>query len=444
MTPCTLGGSAARCGVLRVPEDPSAASGRVIELRIVVVPAVSAHPRPDPLVLLAGGPGGAATETLAWAPGTFAAVHADRDMVFVDQRGTGGSNRLILRPLLLEGLPDEEIARLVDAALAALPGDPRFYTTFVAMEDLEAVRAALGYDVIDLFGASYGATAAQYYLKQHPDRVRSVVLDGATLLDVPVFERLAASSARALDMAFDRCAADSECRAAYPELRSEFTNVIDRLTSAPVTATVADPATGRPMVIDLGTFASVIHGALVDARSANDLRLLVHSAFIGDWDHVARAALSNAASAGSELLVMAAVIRCSEAWARFDRAQVAALPESYARSWMIGAAISQARTCRFAPRGVVAPNDADPVRSAVPALLIVGDADPQDPPGNIADAAVDLPNSRTVIVPDQGHTVGHLGCMPAVIAAFIEAGRAEGLDLSCVAGGAQFHTAPPP
>jgi pimeloyl-ACP methyl ester carboxylesterase len=199
---------------------------------------------------------------------------------------------------------------------------------------------------------------------------------------------------------------------------------------------VTHPWTGEPIVIDPISFASAVHAALVDSVLASQIPALVHAAFLGQWDVVAQASASTAGSRplDNDQLVMSVVIRCSEAWARYDPAEVARLGVgSYDLAAQLAAARDQAESCRYVPAGVVPADDADPVRSTVPVLLILGEADPQDPPGNVADAAIELPNSLTVVVPGQGHTVGHLGCMPSVIADFIAAGTVAGLDVACAA-----------
>jgi pimeloyl-ACP methyl ester carboxylesterase len=172
MSSCSLQGTRALCGTLRVPEDPSKPAGRAIDLRVAVIPAVAATPKSDPIFWLSGGPGGAATGDFWWTPATFSMLHADRDFVMVDQRGTGGSHRLVAPTAPdTSGLSDDAAAATIKtwlaATLAEMDGDPRFYTTSVAMDDLDLVRAALGYDQINLYGVSYGATAAQYYLRQY-------------------------------------------------------------------------------------------------------------------------------------------------------------------------------------------------------------------------------------------------------------------------------------
>jgi pimeloyl-ACP methyl ester carboxylesterase len=190
--------------------------------------------------------------------------------------------------------------------------------------------------------------------------------------------------------------------------------------------------------MDVRAFAGLVHGTLADVRRLGDLPSLIHAAYLGDWEVLARAIRAGVPPPGSDTqqLVMSQVVRCSEAWARFDPIEVARLGiGSYGREAMIQNATAQAETCRYTPEGLVPADDVRPVSSKIPTLLIVGEADPQDPPANIADAAVELPNSTTVIVPGQSHTVGHLGCMPSIIAAFIQAGSGVGLDVSCAATG---------
>ena len=443
MTPCPIAYLAAVCGHLTVAENPDEPSGRSIPIRVMVIPARSTQPAPDPVFFLAGGPGGSATESFTWTTSTFSRLNAVHDFVLVDQRGTGGSNRMVApEPPDLAGLDesarDAAAREWVDNVLADLGGDPRFYTTSLAMEDVDAVRAALGYDQINLYGPSYGATAAQYYVRQHEEHVRAVVLDGGTLLDVPIFERMAVSSQRALDILFERCANDAACHTAYPEIAAEFAAIEDRLADAPITTDVIHPYSGDPIVFDPLSFASAVHSALVEPPLSSKLPALIHLAYLGQWDAVAEAgvAASGGGQPNDDQLVMAAVIRCSEAWARYDPAEVERLGDgAYGLAGYIAAARAQQQSCRYIPSGVVPSDDGSPVRSTVPVLLLVGEADPQDPPANVADAPEELPNSRTVVVPGAGHTVGHLGCMPSIVAAFIEAGTVNGLDVSCAATG---------
>lgn len=418
MARCVLAGNVdARCGVLSVAEDPSNPSGRMIDLKVEVIPAQSTSTAADPVFFLSGGPGGAATEDWVTAPRTFEGLNLRHDIVLVDQRGTGGSHRLVVPTME----PGEALADYARRALAGIDGDPRFYTTSVAMDDIDAVRRSLGYDRIDLYGASYGATAAQYYLRQHNDYVGAVVLDGATLLDVPIMELVAANSQRALDDLVARCLADSSCRGTYPNLRDEMATVFSRLDKEPVKTAVVDPATGQPVTVTRDYLAGVIHNRLITAANAATIPSLVHRAWLGDFTDVAQSS-----GAVVPTLVMSLEIRCSEAWARFDPAAVQRSGQgSYYVSSQLTMATLQAAACPLLPTGFVPANDSEAVHSMAPVLLLTGGDDPQDPPSSVAAAPQQMPNSLTVIVPSQGHTVGHLSCLPAVVVRFFDAGKPD-------------------
>ncbi len=422
MATCSLSnGAVARCGTLTVPENPSDRLGRRIDLRVVIVPAQQAPVAPDPVFFVTGGPGGATSEDWSGASITFSALHLHHDFVLVDQRGTGSSHKLDLPPMN----PDETLSDYASRALASLDGDPRYYTTALAMDDLDAVRAALGYGKIDIYGQSYGATAVQFYLRQHADHVRTAILDGGTLIEVPIFELIAANSQRALDLVFDRCLSDLTCATAFPNLRAEFAGVIARLDRAPVTTDVIDQTTGKPVVVTHQLFASVIHSRMLTARDAATIPWLIHRAAGGNFIDVASLA-SSISSGADPYLVMSYEIRCYEAWARDDPAEVRRTGAgSYYLSAQLESAVSQAAACPLLPKGVVPANDAQPVRTSVPVLLLNGNVDPQDPPSNVAAAQVDMPNSFELVVPGQGHVVGAYWCMPTVISDFITAGKVD-------------------
>ena len=421
------------CGTLVVAEDRANPVGRQIGLRVAVVPALAATPAPDPLFAIAGGPGDPSTQFFAWLPGLYADVHARHDIVLVDQRGTGAN------AMMLPATPDVSALSTADAdaamaawardGLAALDGDPRFYTSTVAAEDLDAVRLALGYDRINLYGTSYGGTLAQYYMRQHPDRVQSAILDGATPVALPVLERMAASSQHALDLLLARCARDTACHAAFPDLAREWATVRAGLEGG-IETNVVDPDTGQPVVADLLAVAPSLHDALRTSDAAGKLPLAIHLAAASQWERTND--LVPPASSGGDTLAMTDEIFCSEAWARFDPAQVERTGAgSYAASWQVANANARAAMCRALPRGVVPPDDDAPAPASIPVLWLVADGDPQDPPANLSATTLG-PDSRIVVVPAQEHVVGHLGCGPTVISDFLEAGTARGVDATCL------------
>ena len=447
MAACTISGEVpvkasvpGYCGTLRVPEDRSKPFGRQIGLRVAVVPAIEAGAKPDPFFALAGGPGEASTSFFAWLPGLYADVHATRDIVLVDQRGTGASNRLVLPAMpdttgLSAVEADARLAAWANTSLAGLDADPRMYTSTVAADDLDAVRAALGYDRIDLYGTSYGGELAQYYLRQHPDHVRVAIMDGTTPLDVPVLELLAANSQHALDLLLARCAADPACHAAFPNLATEWSTLVAAFAKG---VTVTDPSSGTTGVADLATVGPSLHNALMTEAAAVQLPLAIHLAYQGRWDQGNQLVpSSDAAPNAGPTLLMKDEILCSEAWARFDPAEVdrndaGSYATPFVRAWAVG----EATLCHYLPKGVVPTDDAAPVRTDIPVLWLAGDADPQDPPSNLAGVQSQEPDSRIVVMPAQEHVVGHLGCGPALIARFLDAGTAAGLDTTCMAQGA--------
>jgi pimeloyl-ACP methyl ester carboxylesterase len=444
MAACTIKGeypvkaeAPALCGTLRVPEDRSNPDGRQIGLRVAVVPAVATDPEPDPLFVVAGGPGDAGTQFFAWLPPVFEDVHATRDIILIDQRGTGDSNALKLPEMpdtsgLSQTDADAFLSAWADDALASIDADPRFYTTTVAADDVDDVRAALGYETIDLYGTSYGGTLAQYYLRQHGEHVHVAVLDGSTPVDVPVLERMAASSHAALDLLFQRCAEDTACYQAFPRLADEWAALMDRLATP---LTIVDPESGAEAVIDRIMLADAIHAALLTESTAAQIPLAIHLAQKNQWLEAAE--VISAPPSGGPTLLMADEIFCSEAWARFNPAEVARLGAgSYALERELAKAEERAAMCKYLPQAVVPADDAAAVHTDTPVLWLAGDGDPQDPPVNLAMVPVQEPNSRIVVMPAQQHVIGHLGCMPSVIAAFLEAGSANQLDTSCVAQGA--------
>jgi pimeloyl-ACP methyl ester carboxylesterase len=443
MVDCTIGGgpstltASALCGTLEVPEDRSDPSGRQISLRVAVVPAADGTPEPDAFFALAGGPGDAGTAFFGWLPDVFADVHATRDIVIVDQRGTGGSNAVTLPPLPdTTGLSDSDTdARLrswADGWLASIDADPSQYTSTVAADDIDAVRAALGYEQIDLYGPSYGGTLAQYYIRQYPERVRVAIMDGATPLDVPVFEHLAASSQAALDLVIERCQADAACRAAVPDLPAEWATLRAAL-EAGVETDITDPSTGQAGVATLEMLGPNIHQELLDPATAGRLPLAIHLASEGQWAQAAEAFPDATAGLDGEWLAMSEIIQCSEAWARFDVGEVERLGEgSYALPMERADAVARAARCRALPAGVVPADDAAPVVTDVQMLWLTADGDPQDPPANLESIPAQQPNARIAVLPAHQHTVGHTGCSPQVIGEFVETGTTDGLDTSCI------------
>jgi pimeloyl-ACP methyl ester carboxylesterase len=436
--PYGLGSVAARCGRLAVPENPGDPDGRRIELAIAVVPAVSARARPDPLFLLAGGPGQGARDAFVPVLGTLAGVRRDRDIVLVDQRGTGGSNRMDC------DFPDETFDAEVDAekfrgmardCLAGLPGDPRYYTTSVAVGDLDAVRAALGYERINLYGGSYGTRVAQQYLRRYPGHSRTVILDGVVNPSLALGASMALDAEHALRADLARCSRSTACAARYPTLAADFDSLRARLAEHPVTVKIADPVTAEPREVSFtaGHLALVTRLLIYSDNTAALLPLLVHEAL--DRDNFAPLAaqaemvqqqLEDALAYGMHNAVV-----CSEDLPFLDRTAIdqGALDRSFLGSAMLDGLTAM---CEVWPRGVVDPDLKEPLRSAVPALLLSGEFDPVTPPAYAAAAAAGFNDHAAFVFKGQGHIQLGLKCAQSLVRHFLDAGTAVGLDAHCV------------
>jgi pimeloyl-ACP methyl ester carboxylesterase len=388
--PCVVRGIEARCGTFVVPENRAKPNGPTIGLRVVVLPApLEATPR-YAVAFLAGGPGGAATEDALLGGWQSSQLNAFRDFLLVDQRGAGGSKRH--------------------------DGDVTQYGTRTAMDDLDAVRAALGYRQLDVYGGSYGATAAQVYLKLHPTSVRTLILSGATALDVPFFARYAVNAQRALDRLGSLCASQETCRTAFPRWERRFAETVEAWNAHP-----RHGMTGNEL-------ASVVHEMLRDVNTAVSIPLVVSRAAKGDYGPLEHAG-SGDLHVGLDL--MGSSIWCNEPWAGLD----ATGPWGTAFDGYTSAYIAEFRhECssvakRDEPRSLWRL----PTSSHVPVLALVGGADPQDPVTNLPDLKRHFPDSRIVVLPHLGHELSWDGACDTMLADFVARRTTRGLDTTpCV------------
>jgi pimeloyl-ACP methyl ester carboxylesterase len=428
---CRVGDFPAECGTLSVFEDRAAKSGRKIELQLAVIKARNDQPAPDPIFVLAGGPGTSAREWANYYMQLLGPANEQRDVILVDQRGTGGSNKLEC-PQPLD--PDSQVEALRNC-LASLNGDPRAYTTAWAMDDLDDVRAALGYDQINLYGGSYGTAAAEIYILRHGEHVRTAALDGATLLEVPIFERWPLTSQKALELVFARCEADATCHSAFPNLRQEFTEVLARLDRAPVTMPINNPVTGQPFVLTAEVFKTSIHGALTSTPTAVVVPQYIHLVYTEDWSGLAAflAPFLNVESAAPSWQIMNLTILCYEDWAKMRPAEIAETSEeSYLKYNDVRLLTVPEKICAAMPRPKAQALYGSLRKSPVPILFFNGEADPQDPPENVADAKRRYPNSLVLVAPGQSHGFTGIPCRASIVAAFIKSGSVAGLDASCL------------
>jgi pimeloyl-ACP methyl ester carboxylesterase len=436
-----LGSSAAaRCGWFRVPENRDDPASRTIDLRITVIPSLRLQPEPDPLVLISGGPGQSATDFYVSAGAAFAAVRRDRDILVIDQRGTGESQPLDCpfdndADLVIE--EPQQLRRLGEACLAKLPGDPRFYTTSVAVRDLDEIRAALGYEKLNLYGVSYGTRVAQHYLRRYPQRVRSLILDGVVPVDLALGPDIAPRAQAALDAIFDRCHADRECAAAFPDVREQFQALRRRLEREPVAAHLPDPLSARQVDAKFGNLHlnAAVRLLTYSDETASLLPLLIHQAqsqqrvdpLIAQYLMIERT-MDLQFAYGMHFAVV-----CSEDAPRWDSQPVAeaALDATYlGANFMRG----MRAVCDLWPRGVVDEGFNAELHSDVPALILSGGNDPVTPAAYGERALASFAKGRHLVLQGQGHGQLATGCMPRLLANFVRSADAGSLDATCLDG----------
>lgn len=440
LTPCRLRGVPMEtlCGTYEVFEDRAARTGRKLRLNLAVVPALAAEPKPDPLFILAGGPGQAATEAAEAVMPALTRVRRQRDIVFLDQRGTGRSNPLDCNQTspdasLAESLEPEPREELFRKCLAGYDADVRLYTTPIAMDDLDEVRDALGYPRVNLWGGSYGTRAALVYLRQHPDRVRTAILDGVAPLGRPLPLTVARDAQRSLDLTLDQCAADPACARAFPDLRERLQALLTRLDQQPVRTRLAHPVTGRVEEVELSrkTFTGLLRAPLYTSIMSSLTPLVLARAAEGDFAPLV--AQGNAQSADLVEAMswgMFYSVICAEdvPFASAEAAAQAAAGTIFGSSF----ADDLQRICGFWPRGTLPEGYHAPVESSAPVLVFSGELDPVTPPSNGEEVLQHLRRGKHVVVPGTGHNTLGQACVSRLVADFLDRGSTDGLDTSCV------------
>jgi len=440
LAPCELRGvdGTALCGTYEVWEDRDAQAGRRLGLNIVVLPARDPRPELGAYVSLAGGPGGAATPSAARFANSWQREH--QDILLVDQRGTGGSNPLgcdLSRPGdTAQAYLEAPFGRLAEfeACRDALSesADLTLYTTPIAMDDLNEVRTALGYETLTVTGGSYGSRAALVYLRRHPETVRVAVINGIAPIAFtnPLYH--ANEAQKALDVTFAECAADADCSAAFPGLGQKFDELMARLEAEPAKVTITDPDTGEPVEIALtrGGFAEALRVFSYAMPRARRVPLLIYRAWQGDYAPFAQAGVNSTRGINLILKIgMLLSVTCVEDVARIDPDTI---DEITAGTYLGDERVrTQTEVCSIWPKGRIPADYGEPVRADVPVLVLSGTHDPVTGSDWGADAASHLPDSVHLIVAG-AHGVGG-PCVESITSAFVASGTLEGLDTSCVA-----------
>ncbi len=442
--PCRIDGLAHEvlCGSVTRPLDPAHPDATRIEVHYVVVPALARRKLPDPVFLLAGGPGQSAISLAASVMPLFARLNNRRDIVFVDQRGTGRSAPLDCEeprtPSLAESADTarqlQRLAacrtRLLTLPYVKQPSALGLFTTTLAMQDLDAVRQALGAERIDLVGASYGTRAALEYQRQFPQAVRRSVLDGVAPPDMVLPASAGPDAQAVLDALFAACTAEPACAREWPALHQSWETL---LASLPRSVTVADPLTGIDQNVTLtrDLVLGAVRSPLYVPALAAALPAAINAAAQGRFG--ALAALGSALSArGAPGLFtgMHFSVVCAEDAPRLDR-----VGEAAARDFGTGLAPLYRQACAEWPRAAVPEAFYRIGTAATPVLLLAGGLDPATPPRHAKRVAEALgTKARLVVVPNGGHGLMGTGCVPDLLFRFLDArddAAALALDAGC-------------
>lgn len=433
----------AYCATLTVPEDPDQPSGPSVELFVARIPSSSATPRPDPLVLINGGPGQSGVDLYLQARGAFDPVRRERDLILLDQRGTGRSTEgfecRVPEDLAIETAGTQALERFVDECVGSLEHDPRFYTTSVAVQDLDRLRAAFGFEQWNLYGVSYGTRVAQHYLRRFPERTRAVVLDGVVPPDLALGPDVAREAQRALNRIFERCATDSGCGERFADLPQRFETLLARLETEPlrnVPGLPAPPAADGSPPRPAFEFGAVHLRALVRFMSYNALTVallpvLISEAYDGNVTPlVSQARTTLRGLPESMSFPMSNAVVCTEDVPFITPDAMDGLAELYLGTMIVEGLRA---VCARWPAGNIDPDFKELITSDRPVLLLSGSNDPITPPAYAERVrAGGLSNSAHLIGRDQGHGLAPIGCVPRLLRSFLEDPRPRELDGSCL------------
>jgi pimeloyl-ACP methyl ester carboxylesterase len=425
------------CAPFQVPENrDSAAAGRKIDLKLALIKSDAPVADNDVVVLLAGGPGQAATESYPSVSAAFAPLRKHHHILLLDQRGTGDSHPLTCTQPENAGEEDrfdlDAIRAHTRACLSNVEktSDPRAYTTTAAVADLEAVRQAIGAPQFDLIGVSYGTRMAQQFLVQHPGGVRRMVLDSVAPNELVLGEDFALNLENALKLQFAQCTQTPACAKAFGDPYISMIKLRDLLRAKPQTWDFRDPltfASGHKRLNDYA-LAGLVRMFAYAPETAALLPLSIAESLRGDYTplvgqtQLLTGDLSELRDSGMQLSVLCA----EDADLLTPRPQDA---DTLLGTSMIDVMKAQ---CEVWPHGTRPTDFHAPLKTDKPVLILEGEFDPVTPPRYGEQVLKGLGNGRLLILKGQGHSVMGRGCLPKLVEEFINKLQPNALDAKCL------------
>jgi pimeloyl-ACP methyl ester carboxylesterase len=433
---CHLGEirSEVKCGKLEVPENYQKPAGRKISVNFAVLPAIDNSEYKAPLMFLAGGPGQAAVELATGLNRVFREVRKTRDIILVDQRGTGESNALSCDfesvDNVYSALPDELKPQEVKDCIAQFKGDLSQFNSENAIRDFDGIRVALGHEKLNIYGGSYGTRAGLVYMRMFPESLESVVLDSVGPIEIPIGV-FGQSGARSFNLLLENCKKSKSCNSAFPNLAEEFQIVKDRLSAHPVSVDILHPRLGTPtkLVIDDTKFTGNLRFQLYGMEGRSMVPLVIHQAFLGNYQPLTGLM---ARTEGEQMVYTGLLfnIVCNEdlprvsSQMRIDDAKNNFDGEDSHLAWGM--------VCPFFPQYRPDEEFYQSITANIPTLILSGDLDPVTPPSNGEYSAKTLPNSHHIVVKNASHTVAMSTCANKIVNEFLTKKDPKALDESCL------------
>ena len=423
-----------QCGKLTVPENYQQSNGKEIVINFAVIPAIDDSKNKAPLMFLAGGPGQAAVELASMLRERFKEIRKTRDLILVDQRGTGESHPLQCEDTneqsVYEVLPEDYSEQDIKDCIAQLTGDLSQYNSENAIRDFDAVRAALGHQQIHIYGGSYGTRAGLVYMRLFPQSLKSVILDSVGPIEVPI-GLFGQSTARSFNLMLEHCQQDQPCQKAYPNLADEFKQVVTRLKKASIKIPIAHPrlGTGTSFALSHDKFIGTLITQLYGTTTRSLLPLVIHQTFLENYQPLIGLI---ATTEGSQAIYVGLTMNivCNEDMPKvstqmfIDDANNDFGGNTSHKAW--------SAACPLWPKYSVNDDFYQAVTANIPTLILSGDLDPVTPPSNGDKSAATLPNSHHIISKNNAHIVASTDCAIDIVNEFLETLDPKNVDSSCL------------